>query len=416
FNNVYNPLAANGNYHHLSPPPDWAPNDLSGEISADPLYVDPANGVFELGQGSPAIDAASEFDAPLTDFYDRPRFDDRSVDNTGGGFIPFVDIGALERGGLPRAVKHSPDGAVAEMVHAIRFTFRGAMDTASFDLGDVLSLTGPAGAIPATGFEWVNRYQLDVSFPLQASVGDYEMVIGPNILDAGGNAMDVDGDGALGEPTDDQYTATFTIVAPMLLSHSPDGFTGGPIEAVRFVFDRAMNPASFSVADDVAGFTGPDGEIAPTGWSWPDARTLEVTFAPQTTLGPYEMVLGPNLLDLGGNPIDQDGDQVYGEVPDDQYLGAFTVADILFVSGTVDADTTWRGVIVVEDNVTVQGGATLTVAPGTIVKFGILKALTVQAGGSLSALGTLAQPIHFTSVRDDTLGGDMGDDGDRTAP
>jgi hypothetical protein len=59
-----------------------------GDISADPLYVDPANGVFELSRDSPAIDAAWEPDVPLTDLYGRPWFDDRTVPNTGGASSP----------------------------------------------------------------------------------------------------------------------------------------------------------------------------------------------------------------------------------------------------------------------------------------------------------------------------------------
>ncbi|MHC4715684.1 MAG: right-handed parallel beta-helix repeat-containing protein, partial [Planctomycetota bacterium] len=115
FNNVYNPGAANGNYHHTSLP-GWVPGDLSGEISTDPLFADLAGGVFELGEGSPAIDAASEPDAPLTDFYDRPRFDDRTVENTGAGFIGYVDMGALERFHSGSGVDLVPTAVAAELL------------------------------------------------------------------------------------------------------------------------------------------------------------------------------------------------------------------------------------------------------------------------------------------------------------
>ncbi|MFH1881389.1 MAG: hypothetical protein ABIL62_01600 [Planctomycetota bacterium] len=96
YNDIFDPGAANGDVHNTADA-GWTLTDTTGDISADPLYADPANGVFELSQDSPAIDAAWEPDAPLTDLYSRPRFDDRTVPNTGGGFITYVDIGALER-------------------------------------------------------------------------------------------------------------------------------------------------------------------------------------------------------------------------------------------------------------------------------------------------------------------------------
>ena len=52
-------------------------------------------------------------------------------------------------------------------------------------------------------------------------------------------------------------------------------FLGGPIDRLTLEFDRAMNPASFSLAD-VERFVGPDGPIPLTGFSWLDDRTLEV--------------------------------------------------------------------------------------------------------------------------------------------
>jgi hypothetical protein len=59
---------------------------LSGNISADPLLVDPAADDFHLQEGSPAIDAGSSLDAPTIDFDGNPR------PRAGGGFA----IGAYE--------------------------------------------------------------------------------------------------------------------------------------------------------------------------------------------------------------------------------------------------------------------------------------------------------------------------------
>lgn len=62
------------------------------------------------------------------------------------------------------------------------------------------------------------------------------------------------------------------------------------------------------------------------------------------------------------------------------------------VSGNVNSDTTWGGVINMEANVTVSNGATLTIQPGTTVNLG---SSTLQIDGTLVAKGNWVQKISF---------------------
>lgn len=83
---------------------------------------------------------------------------------------------------------------------------------------------------------------------------------------------------------------------------------------------------------------------------------------------------------------------------------------------TYTTNTTWtlaNSPYVLDGNVTVAAGATLTIEPGVIVKFnGQLRKMTIN--GTLSAVGTQTSLITFTSYQDDTAGGDTNGDGSAT--
>lgn len=79
------------------------------------------------------------------------------------------------------------------------------------------------------------------------------------------------------------------------------------------------------------------------------------------------------------------------------------------LSGTVNTDATWENndslPLVVDGGVTVAEGATLSLSPGTVVKFAGVRDV-IHVLGALVADGTAAAPIAFTSLTDDGHGGD----------
>ena len=80
-----------------------------------------------------------------------------------------------------------------------------------------------------------------------------------------------------------------------------------------------------------------------------------------------------------------------------------------YVSGTIDSNTTWtleQSPYLVEGNIDINAGIRLTIAAGVVVKFSNNGAMNVY--GELETIGNQASPIHFTDIRDSSVGGSTG--------
>jgi len=89
------------------------------------------------------------------------------------------------------------------------------------------------------------------------------------------------------------------------------------------------------------------------------------------------------------------------------------------VGGTIATNTVWtkaNSPYVVTTSIYVADGVVLTIEPGVLVKFTQNTGLYAQGNGQLLAVGTGAEPIVFTSLRDDSQGGDTNGDGAATVP
>jgi RHS repeat-associated protein len=92
---------------------------------------------------------------------------------------------------------------------------------------------------------------------------------------------------------------------------------------------------------------------------------------------------------------------------------------MLAVGGSINSNTTWAladSPIEITSNVTVSSPATLTIEPGVVVKADAGTSLTVLDGATITANGTTGSLITFTSIKDDSVGGDLNGDGSATTP
>src|SRR5262249_24935340 len=155
--------------------------------------------------------------------------------------------------------------------------------------------------------------------------GHYTLLIGPNILDPAGHAMDQNVNFIAGEVPDDMYAVQFNIAGPQVTAAVPNSTTAGQAYRLRLSFNEPIDASSLT-PDKVLSLTGPGGPVSVLGvapvpnMNFPQ---FDVVFAPQTTAGTYTLTLSQHIKDVFGNEMDQNNNQLPGQDPYDQYTGTF---------------------------------------------------------------------------------------------
>ena len=148
----------------------------------------------------------------------------------------------------PKVILTEPAGPDGISLDRLKVTFSKPLAAGSFDVNDVLALSGPGGPIAVTGVVPVSATEYDVLFDPQTALGNYELTIGADIEDENGNLFDQDGDGVGGENPDDHFIAQFAL----------EPFSQA------FDFGRAESP----VASDHLQVTAQTSYSSSTGFGW----------------------------------------------------------------------------------------------------------------------------------------------------
>lgn len=110
-----------------------------------------------------------------------------------------------------------------------------------------------------------------------------------------------------------------------------------------------------------------------------------------------------------------DGDRITNYVTFEPFMATQVINQITSLSSDITTNTTLdSGIYVVESDIQVNSGVTLTVNPGVILKFKSGNRLRIN--GVLHAVGRADSQVVFTSYKDDSYGGDTNADADTTDP
>jgi hypothetical protein len=249
----------------------------------------------------------------------------------------------------PWVTAATPSGEAFGTVGSARVTFNEAIDVSTFLLDQVHSFTRTVGAsvtdlrgalLAVTPVVGSDGHSFDITFAPQSALGNYRLVLGPDVRDLAGRAMDQNGNGILGEVPGDQYTVHFALDGPKIIASTPTGTNHLPGEAISFVtvtFNEPIDPATFT-PDKVWAFRGPNGFLPVTGVA-PVAGSndtqFRISFAALYGTGSYTMLIGPDVRDLAGHRMDQDGNFVDGEFPGDMYVASFGIQGLRVTGSNV---------------------------------------------------------------------------------
>jgi len=109
------------------------------------------------------------------------------------------------------------------------------------------------------------------------------------------------------------------------------------------------------------------------------------------------------------------GDRITNYVNFEPFMATQTINQITVLNSDFTVNTLLdSGIYVIDADLQINSGVTLTINPGVILKFKANNRLNIQ--GVLHAVGRADSQIVFTSYKDDSYGGDTNEDGNITDP
>jgi subtilisin family serine protease len=197
--------------------------------------------------------------------------------------------------------------------------------------------------------------------------------------------------------------------APEVVATSPihGAIQIDPATNITVTFSQPMDELSFSAASvSVIGMLSGQHACDLTL----DGSDTVLTINPQTDFDFDEQVfvtIDNTIYSLAGVPMASPYNFIFGTRPE--------TLTVQTHSGTLQSDEVWSAGVVhlITGSVTIPVDRTLTIEPGTIIKFSTTSGTRryLYVDGQLDVQGTVGAPVVFTSDTDDTYGGDTNGNG-----
>jgi hypothetical protein len=105
-----------------------------------------------------------------------------------------------------------------------------------------------------------------------------------------------------------------------------------------------------------------------------------------------------------------------GDDDDNNSPNGNTPSNVVVINNMIVEATTWYSDSIYHLPNGVKVNAALTIQPGTVIKLGPVESIELWENGVINASGTSLAPIVFTSIKDDSNGGDSNGDATTTSP
>ena len=223
----------------------------------------------------------------------------------GGGVVDITVVGTFELNG-----EVSADGADGGsrggggaggsiQIHAGVITGTGMISADGGDAGDSYGGGGGGGRIAI--------YYADVSGFTES-----------NVSAAGGWGHEYGGAGTI---------YLYPMQPLHLLSHSPDVPGNLPVQNIDVLFDKAIDPVTFSVED--VELYAPNGSPITVSIGSESVDTegkiWRISFPVQSAHGEYQLLVGPHISGISGHEMDNNLNGIEAEEPEDAYVRSFII-------------------------------------------------------------------------------------------
>ena len=224
---------------------------------------------------------------------------------------------------------------------SIRISFNEPIDfsesgSGSFWLDDIVISNAEGSTIEVNQIVKIDDMNYEAHFDPVTLSGTYTIEIGPDFTNLENYLFDQDGDGTLGEHEEDVWVGIIEIDAiaptPEIYFYETNSSTNlsqtwpaQPFNQLVVGFSESLgvllDSEIFHMYDPNG--TGISVSIQPVYLAGAGSDPYLISFQEQTIEGEYTLIFDSSITDTAGNPLDGDGDGVFGEPGEDDYIYSF---------------------------------------------------------------------------------------------